>query len=288
MGFRQSKGKISTMNRRNLRSLKRRRERRRFLLTMVSLLLVASAGCATYLLIKHYLLVKEIVVIGNQHLRNEEIGSLIKIRKNDALFGHAGKEIYKELLKSPWIKDAIVRKELSGKVIIRITEAVPVAILNLSEKAYLVDKEGAILEQMREGSVLLLPIINEIDPANNRVTYLEAIKMVNILHEKRALSYSGKLEITGNRPEEISLKLDNILIKIGVGNIEKKLERLRVVKEEIERRNMLVEYVDLRFNDKIIVKPITEVPEKKEKPVKTQLKTQQDGKKQKPKKKKKQ
>ncbi|MGO9613709.1 MAG: hypothetical protein ACLPX5_11830, partial [Dissulfurispiraceae bacterium] len=69
---------------------------------------------------------------------------------------------------------------------------------------------------------------------------------------------------------------------------KKNWPRLRVVKEEIERRNMLVEYVDLRFNDKIIVKPVTQVPEKKEKPVKTQLKTPQDGKKQKQKKKKKQ
>ncbi len=51
------------------------------------------------------------------------------------------------------------------------------------------------------------------------------------------------------------MKIDKIVIKVGKGDIEKKLERLEFVREEIQKRNMTVEYIDLRFANKIIVKP---------------------------------
>ena len=57
-------------------------------------------------------------------------------------------------------------------------------------------------------------------------------------------------------PEDITLKVDSISIKVGAGDFDKKLERLEAIKDEIQKRNMTIEYIDLRFANKVIVKPL--------------------------------
>ncbi|MBI3592169.1 MAG: FtsQ-type POTRA domain-containing protein [Nitrospirae bacterium] len=245
------------MNRRNIRTLQRKKEKRRLRFIIVPPLAIILLGLGIYSIAKNYIPVKEIVFIGNHHLKNEELSSLIKVKKNDGLFGTSGANIYSSLKRSPWIKDAVIRRELSGRMLIKVTERLPVAILIMSERPYLIDKEGYILEQIKEGTVLLLPVIKGIDPYRNKETYAEAVRFVRVLHDKRVLSYDGSVEITGQRPEDITLKLDRVLIKVGMGDFDKKLERLEFVKDEVQKRNMNVEYIDLRFANKIIVKPVS-------------------------------
>jgi cell division protein FtsQ len=241
---------------RNIRSLERRKEKRRLRNLVLFPVLAAALFLAAFSLAKNLLRVKEIVFTGNHHLKNEELGSLIRIKKNSGLFGVSGRDIYLGLRQSPWIKDAVVRKELSGRVLINVAEREPVALLSLAGKHFLIDNEGMVLEEMKEGTMLLLPVIKDIDPAGNRETYAEAVRFVDVLHDKRVVSYDGNIEISGERPEDITLKIDKIIIKVGIGDFDKKLARLDFVRDEIQRRNITVEYIDLRFANKIIVKPV--------------------------------
>ncbi|WP_333653434.1 cell division protein FtsQ/DivIB [Dissulfurispira sp.] len=247
------------INRRNLRSLQRKKESKKIKFVVFLFLIFVIAFSAAYFLIKNHMLVRDIAFEGNHYLKNDELKSLINIEKGDKLFGISGKELYKRLKSSLWIRDAVIKKELSGRVLINVTEAVPVAILSIAGRPYLIDREGNILEPMKEGTVLFLPVIKDIDYKNNREAYLEAVRFVDVLHSRRVVSYDGAIEITGQRPEDITLKLDNISIKIGAGDFDKKLERLEFVRDEIEKRNMSVEYIDLRFANKIIVKPVGSV-----------------------------
>ena len=243
-------------NRRNTRSLDRQKGRKKLRSLLLASFLAVSVCLGTYYIVRHSIRTGEIVFTGNNHLKNEELTALIKIRKGDKTFGVSGAEIQKSLLRSPWIKDAVIRRELSGRMLVKVTEAAPVAILSLSGRPYLVDRDGAVLEEMKEGTVLFLPVIKDIDPRVNAETYNEAIKFVRVLHDKRILSPGGSLEISGQRPEEIALKLDSVSIKVGIGDFERKLGRLKFVRDEIEKRNMSVEYIDLRFSNRIIVKPV--------------------------------
>lgn len=243
------------MGTRNIRTLQRRKEKKQLLYKIMPLLAVPALCLAALFLVKNMLLVREIVFIGNRHLKNDELGPVLKIGKKSELFGVSGREIYENLRQSPWIKDAIVRKELSGRVLIKLTERVPVALLMLADKPFLIDSEGCVLEQMREGTILLLPVIKGIDPARDRETYAEAVRFVTVLHDRRVMPNQGDAEISGQRPEDITLKVDNMVIKVGMGDYEKKLERLEFVRDEIRKRNMTVEYMDLRFANKIVVRP---------------------------------
>jgi cell division protein FtsQ len=249
------------MNRRNLRSLQRKKKSKKIKFILLLFLLFIITASATYFLIKNHTIVKEVTFVGNRYIRDDELRALIKVKMGDDLFSVSGKELYKRLKASPWVRDAVIRKELlgfmTGSIVVNITEAVPVAILSIAGVPYLIDKEGNILEQMKDETVFL-PVIKDIDYKKDRDAYMEAVRFANVLHNKRVQSYDGTIEITGQRPEDITLKLDETSIKIGAGDFYKKLERLDFVRDEIKKRNMSVEYIDLRFADKIIVKPVNQ------------------------------
>jgi len=245
------------MNRRNIRTIKQQKTRKRirFFVFIFSLFLIA--GSAMYFYVNNYVFVKEVVFTGNRHLDRDELMLLLMVRNGDRLFSIAGSELYNRLRKSPWIKDAVIRKELSGRLLISLTEAVPFAILSMAKKPYLIDKDGVILEEVKEGTVFFLPVIKNINPYKNRDAYIEAVRFTGALNNHRIYPYSGNIVITGQRPEDLTLKVDDIYIKIGAGDYDKKLERLKLVMNEIEKRNMsmAIEYIDMRFSNRIIVKP---------------------------------
>ncbi len=244
------------MTRRNIRTIKRQkaRNRIRFFVFIFSLFLIA--GGAIYFYVNTAVFVKEIVFIGSRQLDRDELLSLLMVRNGDRLFSISGDELYQRLRKSPWIKDAVIRKELSGRLLISLTEAVPFAILSTAEKPYLIDKDGVILEQIKEGTVFFLPVIKDINPYKNRDAYMEAVRLINALSNRNMYLYSGNIEVTGQRPENLTLKVDEVYIKIGDGDYDKKLERLEIVMNEIEKRNMAIEYIDMRFSNRVIVKPL--------------------------------
>lgn len=226
-----------------------RKKTKRFILWLLFLM---SVFFVLYFILNQYILVRDIVFTGNNRLTNEELNSLVDIKKKSRIFEISGKDIYKRLTQSQWVKNIVIRKELTGRILINITESEPLAILQI-DKTYLIDQKGIILEELKEGSETFLPIINNIDPITNKITYFEIVNLLVTLNEKN-ISYKGNLEIIATNPNDITLKIDNILIIIGSGDYDNKLEKLRFVRDEINKKNIVVDYIDARFINQIIVK----------------------------------
>lgn len=238
--------------------MKRKKERKQYWYALFSAVSILALCLGVFFTVTYAVRVREIVFSGNSRLKNDELRALVKIKNNDPLFRLSGKEICRNLKRSPWIKDAVVRKELSGRVRVKVTEGVSLAVLRRGEELFLVDREGVLLEQIREGTELFLPVIKDIDPSGNKGAYDEAVKLVNILREKKSPLYDGNVVITGLRPEEITVMVDALSIRVGAGDFERKLERLEFVRDEVRKRNMAVEYIDVRFLNKIVVKPVAQ------------------------------
>jgi cell division protein FtsQ len=237
------------------RKTKKSREKTRRVSVIAIGLALIIAFSAIALLGYNYLFIREINFHGNRHLTNEELRSLIGCSPKSRLFAVSTGEIYRRIKTSAWIKDAMVRKDLTGKVTVQITEAVAIAVLQSDDQPYLVDREGLRLEEIREEPVYFLPVI-KIDPASSREAYHEAIALAGILYERKMMAHGGNIELSGARPEDITMKVDTIPVRIGAGDLTKKLEKLIFVRDELNKRNMAVEYIDLRFVDKIVVKPL--------------------------------
>ena len=205
--------------------------------------------------------VKEIVFSGNKHISESELKTIMGINGNESLLGLSSKELEARLLKSPWIKAVSFRKDFPHRFTVRIEESMPYALLEMNGRTFFVDDKGNLLEELKGESIPFLPIISG-DPFKNSSVFSEVLNLVRTMKDKGFIAVKDRIEIIiphGAGPEDISMQVDGMLVKVGHGEYEEKLQRLLELEDEIMRRGIPVDYIDLRFANKVIVKPINEV-----------------------------
>lgn len=243
------------------REIKKGLFRKRTLAVLALLLVVMVSvigGLRLYRMSARFFHVTEIVFFGNVHLSDGDLKALIGAIENESLLRLSTKEISTRLLKSPWIKDVCVRKDFPHGISIRVHESSPFAILEMKGRSFLVDEKGKMLEEMK-GAVPFLPVITA-DPFKNRDIFMEAISLARVLKEKKIATERNRVEIVADKvAESISVVIDNVIVKVGQGNYEQKLSRLFELEDEIKKRAIAVDYVDLRFANRVVLKPINEV-----------------------------
>lgn len=225
-------------------------------------LLIMSGGVASGFILYRgdYALfrINDILVYGNKHLAETELKALSGISAGENILRLSAKRTAVKLLESPWIKAVSVRKDFQGTVLVNIHEASPFAILDIKGKAFLIDDRGKRLEEMKNNPVPFLPIIYSEERDNNN--FAEALALAKVIKDRNIATERGRVEIIANvkGPEDISVVVDGLLIKIGQGNYEQKLSRLFSLEEEVKKMPA-VDYIDLRFANRVVVKPINGV-----------------------------
>jgi len=204
--------------------------------------------------------VKEVVFQGNRHLSERELKTMSGLDSGGDLLGLSARTVAERLLKSPWVRAVSVRKDFPDRVLIRLHEALPFAIVEMKGQAFLVDETGRLLERMKDDSVPFLPVIYA-DPIKNRDNFMEAISLAGAVRENRVFAERGRVEIVANgkRPDDMAMVVDGVIIKVGYGGYKQKLRRLIELEDEIRRRAIAVDYIDLRYANRVVVKPISEV-----------------------------
>lgn len=197
---------------------------------------------------------REILVCGNFHLDKEDVIGGLKIRKHVSLLDLHFEDIDKEIRRNPWIKKVALRKQFPDTLVIKIKEAEPKAILSIKKRVYLVDEDGTRLERLKGESPPFLPVIKNINP-DNREAISEALKLVDALSGGIFFSNRESIEI-GLESYGLAIKADGDLFKVGYGGYSEKFNRWAELEPEIRKRGMPIKYVDLRFKDSVIVKPL--------------------------------
>lgn len=225
---------------------------------IVLFLFILSVLSITFFILKG-LTIKQIIIIGNKHVLTDNIMSIMQIKEGKSIIYPSSRTLFERLKKNPWVKDAVIRKDLSGTLTVFIKESFPVAISFFNDRAYLIDYEGVVLEDFTERikeEEIFLPVIRDIDPFTDRSTVMEALKIINFVKEKGFISKNDTISVKGKNPENLTLQINDLSIIVGKGDLEKKFAMFKVVNAEVGRRNLKVQYYDLRFPDKVIVKPV--------------------------------
>jgi cell division protein FtsQ len=201
--------------------------------------------------------INDIKVIGNYHLEHKDVISSVKIEKGEPLLKISLKDIEERLVQNAWVKSASIKKQLPDTLLIRIVEAEPMALLSLKKRLYLMDGEGELLERLEGNGVPFLPVIKNINPKKKK-DMTEALKLVGALNEKNIIANRESIEI-GVEPYGLRMNLDGELIKVGYGNYSDKFDRWLALEPEIRKKGLPIKYVDLRFKDSVIIKPLDKV-----------------------------
>ena len=233
----------------------------------------------------------DITIDGNINLNRDDILSAANIKIGQNIFSVNTGEIYKRLKGHPWIKDTAVKKEMPDRLKIKVNEREPVAILK-SNELYLIDDEGVVLAKLNGESDMSFPVIvKPIDmefKVGDKVNSEEVFIGLNIWERLQGVKLnlgdsSFKDNITTIEPlssekVKINLKDTNSYIVINGEDIDKKFQHLQTVmrlledktsmehKEAVKNENSTslkekkkeevreIDYIDLSYRDKVIVK----------------------------------
>ena len=225
-------------------------------LVLLTVVVIAALVLGMKLLTRQFSLEK-IIITGNYHLDQEDIVKSMNIKKGKPLLDIRSADINEKLKENPWIKSAALKKQFPGTLLIKIKEAVPIALLSIKKKLYIIDDDGKILERIKGETIPFLPVIKEISPKNKK-DIGEALKLIALLSEKNILSGSESIEI-GTESYGLFMNMDSELIKIGYGDYSAKFERWIELEPEIRKRGVPIKYIDLRFKDSVIIKPMKKI-----------------------------
>ena len=208
--------------------------------------------------IKSYFPAKQVVFTGNKHLTDDELKTLTGIDGNESLITISHREVSQRLIKSPWIKSVRIRKEFPETLSILVEETVPFALLDMNGHLFLIDENGRFLEELKSDQIPFLPIIIG-DPFKEREGFSDALHLAKAMNDMNFSSLRENIEIIISEPKELTATIDGTVVKVGAGDFVEKMKRLIELEDEIKRRDIPVDYIDVRFANRVVVKPIKEV-----------------------------
>ena len=155
----------------------------------------------------------QVLVKGCDRITEEKILQLSNVTANDNLLSLDLKLIATSIEVHPWVHTVEVKRKLPDHLMITIKERTPVALLN-SDKMYLLDKQGKIIDELSTEDPVSLPIITGIDPKNiknHQITKSPNHQIQKAL-ELIAMASKGTRTLGVNNISQIDIAKRNTLI----------------------------------------------------------------------------
>ena len=208
--------------------------------------------------------ISTIRVRGNQHLAQGEVLALLEGLQGQHILSTDLDVWRQKLLGSPWIEQAALRRVLPSTVEVAIRERRPMALARLGSTLYLVDEGGLVIDEYGPNYAQLdLPILDGLgpnagtgDPSVEPARAGLAARVIASLGARPDLLQAvSQIDVTN--PNDAVLTLDQDTAQLHVGS-EQFLERLQAylgLASALHARVPDIEYVDLRFADRVYVRP---------------------------------
>jgi len=206
-------------------------------------------------------------------LQNIEVSSAKRVTREEIL-GLAGVEPGKDLLRmdlkrmgehilqNPWVETVRINRYLPDGISINITEREPLAIVNMGFIYYL-DKNAKVFKVLNQGDKLDYPIVTGFseeglnsDPKGTGKALKATCELLKILREKGAFILADVSEIHYDEGYGFTMFTASgaIPVKVGAEEFASKIERFAHIYHDLMLQRTTLQYIDLDYNDKIIVK----------------------------------
>ena len=166
----------------------------------------------------------------------------------------------------PWVLRASAKRILPGTLHVTVTERHPAAVAVIDGIAYVVDTTGYVVGPLEPGPFERLPVLTGLDRYEGRAleaVLADGVRTIVRLHETTD-GWVGELaEMDFSRRDRIAVRTvdPGPAILLDPERVDRNLNRYLGLRREIARRAGRLVYVDLRWQDRIVVMPAsTSVP----------------------------
>ncbi|HEX9656596.1 MAG TPA: FtsQ-type POTRA domain-containing protein [Bacteroidota bacterium] len=252
----------------------RKRGKKALILTVLLLLLIMAAGIGAHEW-KQQVTVGEIRIEGNAIVLKEEILKKARIELGSPLFQVDLAEVRSHIEENLFVRSADVKRDVRGGIAIEVHERKPVAALVVDGLRY-VDAEGIVLPPINSKFIFDIPVVTGTMKSadcvpGTKVTdarIAEAVAIIEIAKRagEEVFRNISEVHIDGEAPILYSAE-DGIPIIFGSGDAPVKLVKFAGFWKDVVQPQgaHALKYIDLRFEDQVIVQWKPGFPPGKEK-----------------------
>jgi cell division protein FtsQ len=207
--------------------------------------------------------VRDIRSLGTRRLSDGEIEALLHGLIGRNIVTTDLEEWRARLLASPWVREASLRRALPDTIEVRIVERAPMAVAHAGDTLWLIDEQGAVVDEFgpRYGT-LDLPIVEGLigkdakqagQPDQARVALVS--ETLQSLRDAGLLGRVSQIDVGNLRNVSILLNDDPVLLQVGHEKVAERVQAYLDMEERLARMVQEVESVDLRFENRVYVRP---------------------------------
>jgi cell division protein FtsQ len=208
--------------------------------------------------------VREIRLHGNHYLSRGEVMARLAGLEGQHLL-EADLEAWRQrVLSSAWVEHAVMRRVLPSTVEVLVRERTPMAIGRLGSNLYLVDAGGVVIDEYGPNYAQFdLPIVDglvgRLRDATPSVSPERAALSASLLGALAARPDLGarvsQIDVGNPRDAVVLLEGDRALLHLGNVRFVERLDGYLEMQEAMRSRVPDIEYVDLRFEGRMYVRP---------------------------------
>jgi len=255
--------------------IRKRRTRKGILKVFLSILLFASIiGAVSFVLKEGYLYlissseydVRSVKITGCKRTSEEELKTSVSFVLRRNIFTIDLEELKKALKeKNRWVENASMKKILPSEIEIGITEREPVALFLLHDTIRLVDGKAVPIDEMRpEYASFDLPILTGIEAKTDEDSVLKLKQGIGIIEEigqNRPSMIDLISEINCSEEDFVKVILNDgsPVIYLDSETLAENIDNYLHIKDDIALLFDRIEYIDLRWKNRVVVKPLSYV-----------------------------
>lgn len=208
--------------------------------------------------------VTEIVVRGNEQLSAGEVRALLDGLPGSSILTADLAHYRMRVLESSWVGDAALRRILPSTIEVQISERLPLGLCRLATELYIVDRSGMLIDEFGpQYAKFNLPLINGClrppssgEPAIDERRIDLAARVIDGLAQRKDLAERvSEIDVTNPVNAVVMLDNDPALLHLGDEKFMQRVHSYIELAPTLRQTVPDIEYVDLRFEDRIYVRP---------------------------------
>jgi cell division protein FtsQ len=232
----------------------------------MAIAVVAYAGYRATNLVLHAsaLQVRRISVHGNVRISSGQVQDLVDGLRGTSILTADLPHYREQLLASPWVFDAALRRVLPSTVEVFVSERQPMGLCRVNQKLWLVDEHGTLIDEFGpQYSEFDLPIVDGLvrPPYSGLPTIDEhraalAARAIDALAPRPGLAQRvSQIDVSDAHDVVVLLQDDPALVHLGEERFLERLQAYLDLVPTLRYRVPDIDYVDMRFEQRVYVRP---------------------------------
>ncbi|MEO8677573.1 MAG: FtsQ-type POTRA domain-containing protein [Vicinamibacterales bacterium] len=239
------------------------------LVAVIALLGFGGWRFATLVADAHGLQIGHLTVRGQQRLSAGEVLALVDgLRGQNILL--VDLDPWRErLLASPWVEDATLRRVLPSTLEIVVHERRPMGIGRIGMALYLIDPRGVVIDEYGPAYADIdLPIIDGLSASpQDGGALVDAARaefagrvIASLAARPELAKRVSQIDVSDLHNAVVILDGDTALLRLGEAEFVERLQQYVDLAPALRERLAGIDYVDLRFDERLYVRPARPVP----------------------------